>query len=215
MADATVSQVDGEIREAQAAIDALEQAVTKGDDTVTAESVSEARSRLSFLQLRRRGAEHREREDNERARRQAVVDAYAERDEFYTNGTAPAREAYAALVDATRAFQVEVRKMWAAHASLGAQAVELGVELRQDLRWEFDFSSYVDEDGHTFAQAAFKEASGQALPRPHGLHDAATHTGHAEQTAREERAERERQAKFEASYETHSDHPVTTQLATS
>jgi hypothetical protein len=184
MSEATVADVDGEIRQAQAAIEQLEQGVADGDPAITVESITEANNRLNFLQLRRRGAEHRERENSEQARRQAAIDAYAERDEFYENGIAAARQAYADLVEATRTFQAEVQKMWSAHASLGAHAIELGVELQQDVRWEFEFRSYHDEDGHTYAQAAFREASGQALPRAHGLHDAETR---ADYEARERR----------------------------
>lgn len=208
MPEPTVHDVDREIREAEAGVAALEQSVIDGDTTVTPESIEKAKDHVGFLRLRRRGAEKRQLEREQQERQEAYDEALAEREAFYSTGTAPAQQAYADLVDSIRAFQDELQKLRAAHGEVGARARDMGLEVPQDIRWLYGFESHHDGDGSTFLQSAFKEASGQRLPRPHGLHSDAIREEYAEREAEAARWEEERNAKYMAQFVTHVESPI-------
>lgn len=208
MPELTIDDVDREIREAEAGVTDLEQAVIDGDTDVTPEAIEKAKDHVGFLRLRRKGAEKRKAEREQQERQSAYDEALAQREEFYSTGVVPAQRAYAGLVDAIRTFQNEVAAMDAAYSTIGTRAGELGVELPQDVRWLFDFSHYRDSDGSAYLKLATHEASGQVITKVHGLHSDATREECAAREAEANRAEEERQARYMAQFTTHTDAPL-------
>ena len=208
MPELTIDDVDREIREAEAGVSDLEQAVIDGDTDVTPEAIEKAKDHVGFLRLRRRGAEKRKAEREQQERQSAHDEALAQREAFYSTGVVPAQRAYAGLVDAIRTFQNERAAMDAAYSTIGARAGELGVELPQDVRWLFDFSHYRDSDGTAYLKMAFQEASGQVVTKVHGLHSDATREECEAREAERLRVEEEQRARFEAQYTTRTDAPL-------